>query len=170
MKILKTNFFGSKLFFVFLIFIALIFSGCSVSNISDREFEGIRALQGALKDPSTMRIYGDILGAEMEVDGEKCVVLSIEYDGKNEMGAYNGSSYAEVFLYEDEKPSICVDGDDGYMDLRNFYEIFSTVKEKQDEGLFSGSERVEDFLDHTQFYWISGKDVSKALDVEYMEF
>ncbi len=149
---------------IFLIFLA----GCSIDNDEDifqRYVEATQILKNDLKDPTSMRIYGDIL--VVDIKDTKGIMLSIIYDSKNSYGAYPGKSQANILLSPDEDPSYVGEGSEHFVDLRYLYEKQEEFRNMVDTGKYEITEEMKESLNSVTFEIISGEQMAKELGVEY---
>lgn len=118
--------------------------------------ESVKIIQDDLKDPTSMRIYGDIAELKSTLNTTVQKIYCITYDAKNGYGAYNGRTKAELYVSKDEP-----------------YVFYVT----DDSGLFIGYEKLiveaksDTMADTTAFELtiISGEKVAEILGVEFIE-
>lgn len=163
MKVMKT-------FLVVLAF-AIILAGCgggkNAEEIPQRYIEAITVLKDDLKDPTSMRIYGDIVAVTF-VDTNQ-TAISVIYDAKNSYGAYSGKSTAEIFLSQTIDPFYVTNDSDYFIDIRSVADDMETMATRLENDNLSDSERenIEFAISKTTIEILSGETVASMLDVEY---
>lgn len=129
----------------------------STSDIPERYIEAITEFKNNLKDPASMRIYGNIIVATMASDETK--IISLIYDAKNGYGAYGGKDTIDIFLIPEDDPTFIDSDSDYFVDLRDVYDTYEYV---------STSEEAKKELDEIlTFEIIDGEDVAKLVGAEY---
>lgn len=118
--------------------------------------DAVKLVQDDLKDPASLRIYGDILVVKFAKESSG-TLYSLEYDAKNSYGAYSGKTVAEINMTPEG--NLCLTGDH-IMDWRSVEEIFAAL---------TSDEKIEEVSNMATFSWISGKDVAQVLGCDYYE-
>lgn len=136
--------------------------------IPSRYLEVIQEYKSHLKDPSSMRIYGDVVACSFVEDGS--TMISVIYDAKNGFGGYTGKSDVLISLMPDADPIfIQEDGSlsDYYMDIRALYDAFSDIEELKKDL----PEEVLDGIEEAPFDFAvyDGAAVAKAIGAEYYD-
>lgn len=128
-------------------------------NIPQRYIEAIKLVKNDLKDPTSMRIYGDIV--VLKIDESNLMVISVIYDAKNGYGAYTGKSTAEIVLSPEADPAYVTDDSDQFNDIRAMAESYENMidSEKEQFEAAGGSKMEVEVL--------SGETIASLLDVEF---
>ncbi len=144
---------------IFALISVFLFSSCSsTSSIPERYVEAVLIYKNSLKDPSSMRIYGDIVVASIaEQDGQ---LISIICDAKNSYGGYSGKKEIEILLSTEFDPLFFDEDSEYFIGIRDTYEM---VMEQTDE------EIIEQMNNLMTFELYRGEDMAKAIGAEYFE-
>lgn len=134
-------------------------------KISQRYVEAVEVLKNDLKDPTSMRIYGDIL--VVDIKETQSTMLSIVYDSKNSYGGYPGKSKANILLSPDVNPSYVEEDSEFFIDLRELYNSQEELLRNVESGKYQKTEEIEELLESTTFETISGEQMAKELAIEY---
>ena len=154
-----------KLISILLLSVLLIFLLCScastgtvdeVPNVPERYVEGILEYKNSLKDPASMRVYGDVVVAHfVETD---TYVISIVCDAKNSFGAYSGKKNIEIIMSTDLDPFFVDNESDYYLSIRETYENYDEIT---DEDLLANLDS------QIEFELYSGEDIAELIEAEY---
>ena len=132
--------------------LALTSCGKSATEIPEEILGGLEYYQDCLKDPKSLRIYGDVI--VWTLDGDPCI--SVECDAKNSYGAYNGAETVEIFCRDGDYFHVSGNEIIGFADL--WYKAQNgTANQRQ-------TEEVE-----KSYAAYSGSDVAELLGCEYMD-
>ena len=74
-------------------------------DITGSPFQACKELMGYMKDPSSFRIYGNVVLVDMSGstdDGERAYFTVISCDAKNSWGAYNGKTLYEAMFFSEK--------------------------------------------------------------------
>lgn len=121
-------------------------------EIPERYLEAIEGYKNSLKDPASMRIYGDILVIQME-DTDDSVAISVVCDAKNGFGGYTGKEDIVIYLVKDLDPVYANESSQYYIDFRDGYEKLSKTDPR--EGI--------------SFEIFDGEAVAELLNVSYYD-
>lgn len=125
-------------------------------DITGSPFQACKELMGHMKDPSSFRIYGNVVLVDMtgtSSDGGRAYFTVIDCDAKNGWGAYNGKSFYEAMFFSDKIYFVSED-DEKYID-------FSL--------LINPPEGFENpYKDKMVVYTFSGKRIAELIGCEYM--
>lgn len=143
--------------------LSLNISACEAKkpDVPERYVEVITEYKSNLKDPTSMRIYGDIIVAKFTSDGT--IVLSMICDAKNSYGGYGGKDTVEIALMPENDPIFLDSDSEYYFDIRRIYDM----QEKTDETYGISEEAREELDKILTFEVIKGEDVASIVDVEY---
>lgn len=156
---------------IFCFFTLISLTACNSDNstayddlkIPERYIEAVEGIKNDLKDPTSMRIYGDIVVANLEE--KNATVISVVYDAKNAYGAFSGKTITNIYLTPDNDPAyVSEENAEYYIDIRELYNKQSKYTEEElsemrENGTLSATVNYEIF---------SGEEMAKALDnVEY---
>lgn len=116
-------------------------------------------LKKSMKDPSSFRIYGEVLFVEFSEEiTQKSFLTALLGDAKNGFGAYNGKNQYEVFALADTGEMLFMSEDsEHFMDLYNDY---FNASEEQLEIFTSGG---------LKFIVFDGQTIADAIGCEYFE-
>lgn len=151
------------LFYLIILVFTLGLVACkeNAKPIPQHYIDAITEYKNNLKDPTSMRIYGNILVANFTEDGS--CIISMVCDAKNSYGGYGGKDTVEVALFP-ELDTLFFDSESQY-----FFDIRSTYEEQErltELGRVSSEKQAE--LDSSiTFEMISGEEVAKAIGAEY---
>ena len=156
----------------------LIVGKISGPQIPSRYLEVIKEYKSHLKDPSSMRIYGDIIVANFNLDdGDTSTLISVVCDAKNSYGAYSGKSDTLIMFSTDTDPVFIEEGgelDELYIDVRSLYDSFAEIDRLKEDTRKTLGEKADEVLgEETErpftFEKFDGKAVAKALGAEYYD-
>ena len=133
----------------------------STSDIPERYIEAITEYKNNLKDPTSMRIYGNIIVATFTSDETK--VISVICDAQNSYGGYGGKDTVEIVLMPEDDPVFFNSDSDYFFDIRKLYDL----REDTDETSGISEEAKEELDAILTFEVISGEDVAKTVGAEY---
>lgn len=159
---------------ILLICLMLMFSGCYNNNstISAQYINAVQAFKTTLKDPASLRIYGDAV-VMTAMDGE-LKILSLEYDAKNSYGGYTGRSFVNIHIGDGDDELLFIDEDDKhYIDVRDIIQTTQNVSEMLDDPSLDTEKRDQlqkqlDLLE-TESEIISGKALANKVGAEYYD-
>lgn len=126
--------------------------GNSKPDIPEEILGGLEYYQDCLKDPKSLRIYGDVI--VWTYDGSP--IISLKCDAKNSYGAYSGAETVEIFYFNGNYFHISGDEIIGFADL--WYKAQEGTANKRQ------TEEVEKY-----YTCYSGADVAEMLGCEYMD-
>ena len=133
--------------------LTLAMTACSSTpEIPEDILGGLEYYQDCLKDPKSLRIYGDVI--VWTVDGNPSI--SLKCDAKNSYGAYNGAETVEIFDMDGSYFHISGEDVIGFADL--WYKAQKGTANKRQ------TEEVEKY-----YTCYSGADVAELLGCEYMD-
>lgn len=144
---------------VLLMFTIFALAACGAPPPTKQEIdciESVKIIQDDLKDPTSMRIYGNISELKPLVDISAKTIYCITYDAKNGYGAYNGRTQSELYVCDTEPYIFYVTDDSEW-----FFGL---------EDLIVNGEN--DMLNGTNTYdltIISGEKIAEILGVEFIE-
>lgn len=159
---------------------AMLFILCACNNTSapeipERYIEAISTVKNDLKDPTSMRVYGDVLvGSQLDsstLESTGVIFISIVYDGKNSFGSYGGKSEALIVLSPDDDPMYVNDDSSQFISVRDLYESYEGLAQMMEAGEIANEriEEVQELLNSFSFEVLDGEAVAKAIDAEYFE-
>lgn len=143
-----------------MILFVLVLSSCSssASNIPERYIEAVLTYKSSLKDPSSLRIYGDmIVYTPTEAEGH---IISIICDAKNSYGGYSGKEEVLILLTPEDDPAFIKETSEYYIDIRSSYEIISEITDE---------EILETMNNIATFEMYSGEELAKEISAEYFD-
>lgn len=121
--------------------------------------EACKALKDNMKDPSSFRIYGDVILVHFKDPDSKSelYITCVECDGKNSYGAYAGKSAYEIICAPDGTVAqISDEEDDGFWGLASkYYSGAITEAEYQDRGFY--------------FCMVNGEKISEIINCEFYD-
>ena len=158
---------------IFALISVFVFSSCSsTSSIPERYVEAVMGYKNSLKDPTSMRIYGDVLVQSMvdpETEEVTGTFISIFCDAKNSYGGYGGKSEILIVMAPSEDPAY-IDEDSS---IRGFYEVYEGVKQYVETGNTANEQidlnEVNEILNSVTFEILSGEQMANAVGAEYFE-
>lgn len=136
-----------------------LYSCSSMNNTSTKipvqYIEAVEAYKNALKDPTSMRIYGDVLVLSMV--GEDVSSISIVCDGKNSYGSYGGKETIEIMLVLNSEPFWLTEESKDFKDIRRIYNIYNNLSE----------DKKKEYDAQIKFEVISGLELAQKIGAEY---
>lgn len=125
------------------------------SQIPSQYVEAVMAYKNTLKDPTSMRIYGDVLVLSMTE--EDVSSISIVCDGKNSYGGYGGKTTVEIMLILDSAPFWLTEDSKDFKDIRHIYDVYNNLSE----------EKKKEYDTQMKFEVISGAELAQKIGAEY---
>ncbi len=151
---------------------AILFFFNGTPDIDERDLEIISEYKNNLKDPTSMRLYGDVL--KMSLAEEGTVSFMFVCDAKNSYGGYGGKEKILAITSDDSDVFFMNEDDDDFLDLGDFKEASDTMVKSYEDGEFDDDaekkSEVESLIENTTFSEISGEEVCEALDIEYFDY
>lgn len=162
---------------IFALILVFVFSSCSsASSIPERYVEAVMGYKNSLKDPTSMRIYGDVLVQSMvdpETEEVTGTFISIFCDAKNSYGGYGGKSEILIVMAPSEDPAYIDEDSSSYLDIRGFYEVYEEVKQYIETGNTANGQidlnEANEILNSVTFEILSGEQMANAVGAEYFE-
>lgn len=122
-------------------------------QIDQSYVDAVKYFQGTLKDPASLRIYGDICGViSNQIPGYS---LSICYSAKNAFGGYVGRKQADIIAGTDGSFLVRYENDDDYINILMIYETALA-------GNLPDGWTAETFI-------VSGADMAQIIGCEYYD-
>lgn len=131
-------------------------SSCG-NKIEERYIEAIEVCKNGLKDPASLRIYGDVLVVTFDNEAE---LICMTCDAKNGYGAYGGRKEIEIMVAAGVDTAYWSSDSESFLDARSLYEETLNLSKKAQEELSKKGTIT--------FKEISGKAVAKAINAEYI--
>ena len=136
-------------------------TSCKGEKIPQNYIDAITEYKSNLKDPASLRIYGNVLVANLK-DSEN-YIISMICDAKNSYGGYGGKDTIEIMI-SSETDATFVDSESEYfLNIREVYEEWERLSEL---GQISSEEQAE-LDDGIVFETFDGEAVAKEVGAEY---
>lgn len=115
-------------------------------------------LKKHMKDPSSFRIYGDVIFITFSAEAGEYYLTAVVCDAKNGYGAYNGKSSYEIMATPEDENIVAWSEDDSY--FLDMYDRICSATEDQ----------AQLYADHGITYAIfDGKRIAEYIDCEYFD-
>ena len=147
----------TKLVCILTMIILLMGLSSCAGKVPSEYIDAINVYKNDLKDPASMRIYGDIIVENFANDSQ---VISMRCDAKNGYGAYNGKHTIEIMIAPGMDTVYWDSDSSNFLDIANIYETLESLSAEGKKAVLKDSEITFDV--------VSGKEVAKILGAEYL--